>query len=239
MEQQAQNDFMAFTAPDPVTAEAMKKEREKNAKQEGVRKDQLRPEQIRQAEKLAESMKADREAEEKTQLLQQLSDYVKFMKEYHPERVEFIRAPKNFGVKNTCEELRVWIKDIQNELGKKGGIDTVKMIWVEGFKFFEAANKDQRFGLNVAGIGNHAQNSVLSRQLADGSIIVGPAVPTLAEFCVKHANWFATDVDTRLVVMAVELIAGVHRMNTQQDINVAKAAATPVSKETQEDINKL
>jgi hypothetical protein len=184
-------------------------------------------------------MKADQEAGEKAKLIQQLHDYMKHMKEYYPDRLEFVKAPKNFGPKNSVEELRVWVKDIQNELGKKGGFEIVKMLWSEGFKLFEQLNEGGRFGLQVQGLGVVAAQSVMPRQLPDGSIIHGPATPTLAEFAVKHSNWFTSDVDTRVAMMAVELVAGVHRMNTQKDLNVQKAATTNVSKDTKDKMEAL
>lgn len=239
MDQQATADFGAFTAPDPDFIAAQTAEREKQKKSNAKDDAKLKPAQIKAAKDLADSIQAEKEAGEKFQLIQTLHDYVKLVKEYHPERFEFIKAPKNFGPKNSVEELKFWIKDIQNELGKKGGLDIVKVVWVEGFKFFEKINEGSPFGLNVNGIGTIAANSVTSRMDKDGTILVGPAIPTLAEFCTKHNSWFSSDVDIRTLMMAAELVAGVHRMNTSADINVKKAAETPVSKASEDLMKKL
>lgn len=239
MDVQAREDFMSFTGPDPETAAAAAAQREKEKKAEKKNDQKLKPEQIKAAQNLTDSMKADAEADEKFALIQKLHDYVKLVKEYHPERVEFLKVPKNFGPKNSIEELRFWLRDIQNELGKKGGLDVMKTIWVESFKIFEQINSGGRFGLHVDGIGQIGQNSIASRMTKEGDIVPGPAVPTLAEFCAKHSNWFSTDVDVRLLMMYAEIIAGVHRMNTSADLNVKKATETPVSKTSEELMKKV
>lgn len=231
-EAQVAGDFAAFTAPPPEVMAAQRKAKEKEE-----RTKQITPKHIEAAEKLSESVKAQREAEEKALLIRQLLDYIKLMKEYHPERVEFLRVPKTIGVKNTCEELRIWIDDIKVELGKKSGLDHAKMLWVEGSRLFEKLNDNQRFGLNVQGLTQAATNSVLPRRLETGEIIPGPAVPTLAEFAVEHSRWFQSSVDWRMMMMAVEMVMAVHRANSA--INVPKAAEQKVSAETENLMNEL
>jgi hypothetical protein len=168
-------------------------------------------------------------------------DYMKLMNEYHPERVEFLKVPAKFGPKNTCEELRIWIDDVKTELGKKSALDYVKLAWVEGSKVFERINTAEdgssRFGLQVQGLGQAAVNSIVPRQMQDGTIVHGPAVPTLAEFAVEHQRWFQSSVNWRMCMMAVEMIAAVHRANTRT--NVAKAQQTPISEETEELMKEL
>lgn len=232
-------DFAAFAAPPPGEVSELRKAKERQEAMLKADEKRLKPEQLKAAAKLTDEMKAESEAAEKAKLLQKLNDYMKLVKEFHPERAEFLKVPKNYGVKNTCEELRIYIHDIQTELGKKGGLDMVKMMWAEGFKVFEKLNEGERFGLNVRGLGEAAQMSLMSRKYPDGTVVVGPAVPTLAEFCCKHSTWFTTDVDVRVVLMAVEMVASVHRLNTKQDINVDKAANTPVSKQTEDLMKKL
>lgn len=229
---QVSADMAAFSAPPPEQAAKEKKAREKKEAQRRVT-----PEQLKAGEKLSESMKEKMEAEKKAGLIRQLMDYLKLMKEYHPDRVEFLKVPKNFGVKSTIEELHIYIDDIKTELGKKSGLETMKVLWVEGSRVFERFNADDRFGLKVQGLGQAAQNSVLSRRLEDGSIIPGPAVPTLAEFAVEHAAWFKSSVNWRMFLMAMEMVVGVHRMNSQ--VNVERAQQKPVSKETEEMMDKL
>lgn len=231
---QAVEDFGAFTAPDPAVAEAAKKAKEKE-QEARAKKTALPKGSQKEIDKMLEKNNADKEAGEKSRLLQQISDYQKHIKEYFPERVEFIKVPKNVGPKNTVEELRVFVKDLENELGKKGALEVVKGLWVKGFQFFETANADQRFGLDARGIGTVAANSVAPRFIpSTGETVPGPAVPTLAEFSIKYASWFSTSVEARLVMMIFEIVTGVHRMNTTQAVDVEKAATKPTSKETKD-----
>lgn len=235
---QVTEDFADFTAPPPEVQEAARKEREKKQKERDKLNKALKPEQIRAAKDLADSFNAEKDAEEKSKLIQQLTDYLKLIKEYHPDRAQYLKVPKTYGPKNSCEELRVWIYDVKAELNKNGGLGTVKMLWVEGWKFFEKANENQRFGYNFNSIGRVAENSVSDRQMPDGSIICGPAVPTLAEFCVEHSSWFSTGVDMRLIMMAFEMAAGVHRMNTTMTAPRNPVNTAP-SKESTDLMNEL
>lgn len=234
----ARDDLEAFSAPPPEERIAAEKEAARRAKDDARQAKALRPEQIKMAAKLNEEMKADAEAAEKARLIQQLADYLKLLAEYYPERREYVRAPKNFGPKNSCEELRVWIKEVENELGKQGGLQTLKMAWVEGFKFFEQVNATHRFGLHVEGIGAVAQRQVSNVQLPDGTVVPGEMTPTLAEFAVKYNSWFSSSVEWRLAMAVMNMVAGVHRINMMQG-NVQKAAETPVAKETANKIKKL
>lgn len=236
-DQLASDDFAAFTAPDPAAMASQKKEAETKAKEREKKEKILKPEQLKAAKELTESMKADKEASEKSDLIQRIRDYLKLIQEYHPERLEYVRVPKTFGPKNTVDELRVWVKDLENELGKKGGLDTVKMLWVEGLKLAEKSGS--MFGLNLKGCGIVAENSVANRQLPDGSVVVGPAVPTLAEFAVKYSSWFSTSVEMRLALMTMNIISAVHRMNSGADLDVPKAATTPVSAKSADLMNKI
>jgi hypothetical protein len=106
---------------------------------------------------------------------------------------------------------------------------------------FERINIDEngfsRYGLQVQGLGQAAVNSILPRQLENGTIIHGPALPTLAEFAVEHSKWFQTSVNWRMCMMAVEMVVGVHRANSR--MNVPKAQEAPISKESEDLMNEL
>jgi hypothetical protein len=234
MNAQIADDINLFqqATPEEQAAAARKKAEQKKREQE------LRPEQMKAAEKLTEQLKEEKEAKIKADLIQQGNDYLKLVKEFHPEKWEYMKV-KTFTPKMSVEEMRIAIRDIQNELGKKGGLEFAKVLWVEGFKFFEKVNEDKRFGLNVTNLGRVAENSVLPRQLEDGTVVQGPAVPTLAEFCVKHSTWFSTDVDVRLFMYAVNMVAMVHRINEQAPADLSQASTKPVSKETKEKMKNL
>ena len=139
----------------------------------------------------------------------------------------------------SVEELRIAIKDIQNDLGKRGALEIVKMGWVNLFKTVEQVNEDGWMGINTVGAGKVAQNMVFDRQTPEGDIIPGPAVPTLAEFATKYSHWFSTSVEWRLGFMIVNTFSEIHRINTSAGINVAAAKSTPISKETAELAKKL
>jgi hypothetical protein len=230
--QQVTEDFGAFTAPPPEVMAAAIKAKEK-AKETASKKSAMPKDAKKAIDETMLQAKAEREAAEKSKLLQKISDYQKHIKEYFPDRVEFIKVPKNVGPKNTVEELRVFVHDLENELGKKGALEVVKGLWVKGFQAFEKLNEGQRFGLNMTGVGVVAQNSVQNRMIPQtGETVVGPAVPTLAEFSIKYASWFSTSVEARMAMMVFEIITGVHQMNTQVAPAAAKATTKEASKQT-------
>jgi len=237
--QQVTEDFGAFTAPPPEVMAAAVKAKEK-AKEAAAKKSVIPKDAKKAIDETLAQAKADKEASEKSKLLQQISDYQKHIKEYFPDRLEFVKVPKNVGPKNTVEELRVYVKDLENELGKKGALEVVKGLWIKGFQAVEKLNEGERFGLNLTGIGTIATNSVASRQIPQtGEIMPGPAVPTLAEFSIKYAAWFSTSVEARLAMMVFEMITGVHQMNTQVVPAAAKAATKPASKASASAVNDL
>lgn len=236
--QQVTEDFGAFTAPPPEVTAAAVKAKEK-AKEAAAKKASVPKESKKAIDETMLQVKAEKEAAEKSKLLQKISDYQKHIKEYFPERVEFMKVPKNVGPKNTVEELRVYVHDLENELGKKGALEVVKGLWVKGFQAFEKLNEHERFGLNVIGIGTVAQSSVTSRILPGNEMVAGPAVPTLAEFSIKYASWFSTSVEARLAMMVFEIITGVHQMNTQVAPAAAKATTKEASKQSADLMNGL
>ena len=236
---QVADDFKAFSEPSPEEKEKARKEKEARAKKMEQEQRKLKPEQIKAAEKLTEQMKAEAEAEEKAKLLMQYIEHLKFMEEYHAERVPLLGLPKTVSAKNSCEQLRVWIKTMQQECGKKGGLDAVKLLWMKGFETFEYVNEGAPFGLHVEGIGGYAGQMITPRMSPEGTLVPGPAVPLLAEFAVKHSGWFYTSVEVRLGMMILDLIAQVHRLNTQKDVNVEKAAKAAPSNKTKEAVNKI
>lgn len=233
MNAQVQDDFTAFSQLTPEEVEAERRQQKMAEK----KAQELRPEQLKAADKMTEQMKEERQAKLKADLIQQGTDYLKLIKEYHPEKLDSLKV-KVFSNKLTVEEMRIAIRDMQTELGKKGGLEFAKVLWVEGFKMFEKVNEDKRFGLNVTNLGRVAENSVLPRQKEDGTIMPGPAVPTLAEFCVKHSTWFTTDVDVRLLMYAINMISTVHRIN-EQGPSLQDAMQQSVPDETRAKMKKL
>jgi len=243
-ERHAAEDFSAFTGPDPETAAAMKKKAASTKE-----KSKISPEHLKQAEKLADDLKAEKEAGKKSELIQRISDYIKHIKEFHPERVDFIKVPKTYGPKNTVAELTVWVKDLENELGKRGGLDVAKVVYVEAFSWLEKLNEKTDLGLK--GIETAARMSLANRRyepgtmipgtsrISEGEIVPGPAVPTLAELCVKYSSWMTASVEVRFGLMIANMISGVRRANAQEGINVQKAAETNVSAESTALMNQL
>lgn len=245
-ERQAADDFTAFTAPDPETAAQLKK-KSAAAKE----KNKITPENLKAAEKLGEDLKAEKEAGKKSELIQRISDYIKHIKEFYPERVEFIKVPKTYGPKNSVAELTVWVKDLENELGKRGGLDVAKVVYVEAFTWLEKLNEKTDLGLK--GIEMAARMSLANRRyepgtmipgtarISEGEIVPGPAVPTLAELCVKYSSWMSASVEVRFGLMIANMISSVRRANEAGDggVDVKKASKTPVSEESADLMNQL
>jgi hypothetical protein len=235
---QVTDDFSAFAAPDPKTAAENAKKLAATRKKEADLQKKLKPEQMKAANDLTDHMRSEDEAVLKGDLIQQLHDYMKLMREYHPERLEFLKIPKTFGIKNTVEELRIWIRDIQTELGKKGGLEFAKVIWVEGFKQIETLSVGTP--AKFQGLGQWAELQVTSRQLKTGEIVCGPAIPTLAEFCCYHSNWFSTGVDVRMMLMVGNMLSEIHRHNSQKEEGApAVPEAKPASKEAKNKVANL
>jgi hypothetical protein len=196
-------------------------------------------EQVRVERKAPAKEKAPEPTEEerinkKHKLIQQLTEYVKFMEEYHPERLEYISLPKKDYLKCLDEELAVAIKNIEAELGKRSGLEFVKMIWVNGLAMFEQATWLHQQPLQ--GLGAAAEMMVSPMRDTQGKPVApGPAVPTLAEFAVKYSSWFSSSVEVRMLLMTTQLVAGVRKANMHKESqNVQKQAATSVSRETED-----
>jgi hypothetical protein len=238
MNQQVTADLAAFSEPPPEVLAAQKKEAEARAKKEAANSKALKPEQLKMAQKLTDQMKEEQEAVVKADLIQKLNDYIKLVEEFHPDRVEHLRV-KKATPKMTIEELRIAIRDIQNDLGKRGALDVVKMGWVNLFKGVEQLNEDSWMGFNSTGAGKMAENMICDRRTAEGEIVPGPAVPTLAEFATKYGHWFSTGVEVRLALMVANTFATIHRINTNAGLNVAAAKATPASEKSAELAKKL
>jgi hypothetical protein len=229
MNGQVEADMASFqqTAPDERKAAAEKKA--PKAAKEPVRMERKAPPPPKAPEPTEEER-----INKKHGLIQQLTEYVKFMEEYHPDRLGYISLPKKEYLKCSDEELAVAIKNIEAELGKRSGLDFVTMIWVNGLAMFEEA--DWLHKQPLQGLGAAAASMVAPRRDQQGKPIApGPAVPTLAEFAVKYSRWFSTSIEVRMLLMTTQLISGVRKANLHSESqNVQKQATTGVSKETEE-----
>ena len=235
---QVQEDFASFSAPDPKVAAANRKKQEAAEKKEADLQKRLKPEQLKAASKLTEKMKDENEAVIKADLIQKLTDYMKLIKEYHPERLQWLKIPSTFGAKTSIEQLRIWIRDCQTELGKKGGLDFAMILWKEGFKQLE--NVSERTGLaDLEGLGRVAELSITPRRMPDGEIVPGPATPTLAEFCVYHSAWFSTSVNMRMALLVGNMVQEVHRMNTQRKEGAPDVSQKPASEKSKSKVKDL
>jgi hypothetical protein len=192
------------------------------------------------AEKSAPLLTPEQEAAEKARLLGLINGYMNHLAEFFPDRLENVKIPKTVGPKNTIDELQVYVNALESELGRNGATQIVVNGWVGAFNLFEKVNEHKRFGLNCTGLGQYAQISVTPRvDPKSKTIVPGPATATLHEFAVKYGARFSTAVEWRLLFMAFELIAGVHRMNEGADINVKKAAEKDASPDLKNKLNEL
>lgn len=179
--------------------------------------------------------KEEKDALEKAALIRKIQEYLKLIRKYHPEKEEFIKVPKNFGLRTPLPELKVVLDDIQAELSRSSAVDSMKWIWMEGFSQWEKLNEGERFGMKMNGIGMAARNAVLSRQMPDGTIIPGPSVPLLEEFVIEYPGLFQSSVKFRLAQEVIQMIVAVHRMNASMDV---QRAATTQASEKSEDLMK-
>lgn len=242
---QAKDDFSTFSAPDPEVLEARKKEEAEKKKKAAKADAALRPEQLKAAEKFGQQIKEQKEKEvngpeHKAYLIETLADLRAHILKYKGEEVlASLRSPKNFGAKNSVEELEVWIAEARRILDSGTAQQTVFMIWREGSKAIEAGFKDNEWGIMFDGLGEVAAQSLMPRRTAEGVVLPGPAEPTLAELALKYKHWFSASVEVRAVLMFAEMLVTVHRINAQKALNVQEAATTKVSEETASKLNKL
>lgn len=236
---QINDDFGAFTAPDPAEVEAMKKEQAKKEAAKAKAAPKI-PMPKKGTEKSAPVLSPEQEAAEKARLLGLINGYQNHIAEFFPDRLENVKIPKTLGAKNTIEELNVYVNALEAELGRNGAQTIVVNGWVGMFNLFEKVNEHKRFGLNCTGLGQYAQISVTPRMNPQTKqIMPGPATAVLNEFAIKYGARFSTAVEWRLLFMAFELVAGVHRMNEGADINVAKAAQKEASADLKGKLNEL
>ena len=106
-----------------------------------------------------------------------------------------------------------------------------------GFKQIEAIS--EYTPARLEGLGHVAELAITSRQLPDGQVIVGPAVPTLAEFCVYHSSWFSTGVDMRMLMMIGNMMADVHRYNVSRDETEPAQTEKPASEKSKNKVKDL
>lgn len=232
----AKEDFAAFTAPPPETQAELKKQAAAKAKKPTASAATAKSAKV--IDETLEAAREEREAEEKSKLLSLISDYLKHISEFYPERLEFIKIPKNVGAKNSVQELRVYVKDLENELGKRGAYDIVKRAYLGGMDLFEQINENKRFGVNAENLGLVARMSLQPRQLPDGRVGPGQAVPILNELSIKYSSMFSSRVEVRFVMMVAEMVIAVHRANEAGE-NISKASKTEVSDETAELMKQL
>ncbi len=224
-------DFAAFNAPPPEVQAEMKKQAAAAAKAKKPANTTAKDTKIVDA--ALERAREEKEVEEKARLLTLISDYLRHFKEYFPDRVEFLKVPKNVSAKNSLQELRIYVKDLENELGKRGAFDIVKKLHVNAADLFEQANEGKRFGLNMENLGLVARHSLAPRPQPDGSVLPGTAIPTLHEMSIKYASMFSSRVEFRYIMMVTEMIVAVHRAN-EAGGSISRAAQAEVSEETAE-----
>jgi len=227
---QVSDDFAAFQQTTPQDASFAKKLREQQEKDAKKAEAALKPKQLEMAQKLIDLGKEQKEEETadlKAPLIRKINAYLK----RYPDRLEHVKIPKTFGVKNTVDELKVFVKDIEHELGKKSGFEIARFAYVEGMKFLESTSATYNpFNLNLTNLGKLAEANTAVIVNKDGSRQEGPIAPVLEEFTIKHDNWFSTSVEVRLVITTMELVMACHRMNSPEvQATVKTAQTTPAS----------
>lgn len=133
-----------------------------------------------------------------------------------PEKLANMKTTKATEAKASLEELKIRLKDIEHELGKSGGLDMVRIGFVELCKGIERVQERTNIlPYDLTHFGEVAVEAVNPRITADGSVHVGEVVPLLQEFVIKHDDWFSTRVEVRLALQVFSMMSAVDKMNKQ------------------------
>lgn len=216
-------DFAAFQQTTPGEASFAKKLQEQQQKDAKKAEAALKPEQLKMAQKFIDQTKEEDQADKKAALLRKLTAYLK----RYPDRLEFVKVPKTVGLKNTVEELKVYVADVEHELGRQGALDNVRTLYVEAMKGIETACEGVNpFGYNFTHLGRVAESGCAIVIDEKGEKHEGRVVPLLEEFSIKHDDWFSTSIEVRLLLMTRQLMLECHRMNTSENGEFMKKAQT-------------
>ncbi len=134
-----------------------------------------------------------------------------------PEKLANMKTTKATEAKASLEELKIRLKDIEHELGKSGGLDMVRIGFVELCKGIERVQlRTNVLPYDLTHFGEVAVEAVNPRiNPVDGSVQVGEVVPLLQEFVIKHDDWFSTRVEVRLALQVFAMMSAVDKMNKE------------------------
>lgn len=218
MEGLASEDFSRFQqAPpgDKSQAKIMKEKQDKMAKRDEA---VLKQKQLDAAATLIDVTRKSDESEERASLLRKIHAYT----QKFPERLKQLSMTPAKESKADIEDLRHLVIDMEHELGKGTSARMLTSAHVLVLTQLESvSHKWNPLKLNLDQLQNVATAN------ADKVLL-----PLWEEFAIKHADYFSTSVETRLVVATIEIIAATHRLNSQnarQTIN--KAVNTPANAE--------
>lgn len=210
------DDFATFQQATPGAISAARALKEKEEKMRKRDEDMLRPKQLEAAAKLVEVTKDIDEKEAKASVLRKIHAYAKKF----PDKLKGIALTPAKEAKATLEELERIQSDMEHELGKGASAKMLTQFHVFALQQLEGVSKIYNpLNLRLDNLGAVAQKN--AEQTLE---------PLWEEFAIKHADWFSSSVETRLVIATAQMIAVCHSMNNQgaQEV-LRKAATTPAN----------
>ncbi len=224
-------DFAAFGAgTTTVNVNELKERQEQLRKLEERVEKQVRPEQIKVAQKLAEDVAHDRDQKEKAKIYAVIVDYYKAF----PDKLNEFPPPKHYGAKVTLEQLKTQKAEMERRLGQGGGLGILRQGY---FKLIDIAEKYREH--LPEGYNNLENAGKCARAMCDGSEN-DEVSPLLYEFSIKYASWFNVAVEYRLAFATANMLAVINQVNSQGAKSVLnKANTTPSSKATKDKLKNL
>lgn len=212
------DDFAMFTQAAPEAVPFAKKQKEAADKMRKRDEAILMPKQLDAAAKLVEVTKKIDEKEVRASLLRKIHAYAK----KYPEKLKSIALTPAKEAKASIEDLEHLVSDMEHELGKGASAKMLASFHVFALVQLENTSKVWNpLKLRLDNLGTIAS--------ANAETILEPL---WEEFAIKHADWFSSKVETRLILATAQLIATTHRMNgAQAQQTIHKATSTPANAE--------
>jgi hypothetical protein len=195
-EQQVDSDFAQFPHEAPGPAPTAAEKRAQKQQQPAPTKAQLDA-----VEKLSDAAKHEREADEKSILVRRINQYYSAF----ADRITY-KLPRNFGVKQTLEEVKDVLRNVELDLHASGSADYACMLYEQGIGMVQDLSKWYNpLKLALSGPKADLKGTVEAQRSA--------WVPIMQELAIKYERWFAVGPERRLLFFTASLITQVHRAN--------------------------
>ena len=218
MEEQVRADVAAF-------AEAMAEPSDKGKHKTKAQKESAMPKFVPPAETLVPPPNLEDDIAARASIMRKIAAYEREFK----DRLVELRTPKNLA-KASLDDLKLYLADIEHELGKAGAYELVRHGFVQLCKQIESFQaRSQVLPYDLKNFGEAGVIASSEFLLPDGSVQKGSMMPLLKEISIKYSDWFSQRVEVRFIVQLMGMMAEVHRINTDAPKTAAKASGKKAS----------